>query len=322
MSFVNEVADAILANATEAVTADNASSLPPDTPAEPPATDSTSDGADAAESKPEDLQPGETDREKTILNAIADLPDRNFAARAELENQIAEQQTIVADLAVDRLRKEIVAKSAKTKLDDAVEELERMESDMAAGRFPLPFSGSLPDGSIALPGSAASLPGQLELPISDGGTQNSTVAETDESWRLVSIGNLTLDGKKLSSGIIKALQEAELTTLGAIADYTADGNWLDSLDGIGKGKAEDIEDAAAEYWLKNPRGTSTLAAELRSDGYDAANLAELKAAYTAGCESMLGWDADEEMPLPKNPHAAGSQLNKAFDKGVQDTLTA
>ncbi len=247
----------------------NASPVPHESPTTPPVTDSTSAPAVAGEAKPEasDAIDVNGPEWKSHLAGMEKLD-----AKAELENQIAEQQTVVADLAVDRLRKEIVAKSAKAKLDAAVESLEMMESDLAAGRFPLPFSGAMPGGGDQLAGNSASpLPGQQELPLNGAVI---TAAPDDESWRLVNVSELDLPG-----GVRKALFEAGLATLGKIADFTAADNRLTDVKGIGAGKAEKIEAALEKYWAENPRGEKSPAEKvvaaagpaLRAQGIDARN---------------------------------------------------
>lgn len=52
----------------------------------------------------------------------------------------------------------------------------------------------------------------------------------------------------LPAGIVNALLEAGLSTVGEIAKYTEDGNYLPSIKGIGESKAKKIRDAMAKVW--------------------------------------------------------------------------
>lgn len=139
------------------------------------------------------------------------------------------------------------------------------------------------------------------------------------------------------------IEVAGLATLGALADYTAADKRLTDIARIGKGKAQQIEDATANYWAGHPGqqvgaivdlaakklNVMGIQAEVGSSRDGAAKDAgaetpEETAAYTAGCDAMLaateaaGEDGDPVMPT--NPHKKGTRLNKMFDKGVQDIL--
>jgi len=70
----------------------------------------------------------------------------------------------------------------------------------------------------------------------------------DEAWKAVPLAELGLTGK-----LAESLTEAGLTTLGAIADYTASGKLLTDIAGIGPAKAEEIEKACEVYWERHPR---------------------------------------------------------------------
>ena len=67
-----------------------------------------------------------------------------------------------------------------------------------------------------------------------------------EAWRAVTIDELGFGGR-----IHKALTEANLTTLGAIADWTKEYQLTD-IGGIGPAAGLEIEEKLADYWAKNP----------------------------------------------------------------------
>lgn len=79
--------------------------------------------------------------------------------------------------------------------------------------------------------------GQQELPF----------AEEPELWRAVTLAELEISGK-----LAESLTEAKLDTLGAIADYTAAGNLLTDLKGVGEKAAAKIEAATADWWGRHP----------------------------------------------------------------------
>lgn len=79
--------------------------------------------------------------------------------------------------------------------------------------------------------------GQQELPF----------AEEPELWRAVTLAELEISGK-----LAESLTEAKLDTLGAIADYTAAGNLLTDLKGVGEKAAAKIEAATADWWERHP----------------------------------------------------------------------
>ena len=68
----------------------------------------------------------------------------------------------------------------------------------------------------------------------------------DDGWRETPIGKLENFG--LSPALTEKLHEAELTTIGALANFTAADNRLIDIDGIGQAKAEKIEKALEGFW--------------------------------------------------------------------------
>ena len=68
-----------------------------------------------------------------------------------------------------------------------------------------------------------------------------------EAWK-----NVPVDTLGLPAGIVAALAEADIDTLGKIADYSASGRRLTDIANIGTAKAEKIEAACEAYWKRNP----------------------------------------------------------------------
>jgi len=92
-------------------------------------------------------------------------------------------------------------------------------------------------------------------PISSAPTANSTQpkpASTTNSGDGEAWKNVPVDTLGLPAGIVLALTEADINTLGKIAAYTEAGKRLTDIANIGTAKAEKIENACAEYWKRNP----------------------------------------------------------------------
>jgi hypothetical protein len=75
------------------------------------------------------------------------------------------------------------------------------------------------------------------LPMFDG--------RQGEDWRVVPLTE-ALAG--VPAVILKKLADAELSTVGQLADYTASGKMLIELAGIGSAKAEEVERALENFW--------------------------------------------------------------------------
>ena len=71
-----------------------------------------------------------------------------------------------------------------------------------------------------------------------------------EAWRDVPLSE-ALEG--ISEGTILKLAEADLSTIGDLADYTNGGKVLIDLPGIGEATAEKILNAQADYWARTTR---------------------------------------------------------------------
>lgn len=76
---------------------------------------------------------------------------------------------------------------------------------------------------------------------------NGQATTGDEYWRLTPLAELGITGP-----LAEKLEAEKLTTLGAIADYTAK-NRLTDIKGIGEKAAETIENACTEFWKKHPK---------------------------------------------------------------------
>ena len=69
--------------------------------------------------------------------------------------------------------------------------------------------------------------------------------KSNEPWR-----NFPLERLGLAPSIIKSLNDADIKTMGELATYSADKRLTD-IEGIGPGKAQQIEDATMQYWAEN-----------------------------------------------------------------------
>lgn len=65
-------------------------------------------------------------------------------------------------------------------------------------------------------------------------------------WRDVQLDTL------FHGALLKSLKKAGLATVGALADFTASDKRLTDLDGIGEGKAAQIEEVMLAFWQANP----------------------------------------------------------------------
>ena len=113
-----------------------------------------------------------------------------------------------------------------------------------------------------------------DLPLFDNLGEKSE-EDADNSWREVELSSLDLSAK-----VLENLDAARLTTIGELADYSANGGRLTQVAGIGPAAAEKIEDALEGFWANHPGLGETpvdpLAAqfgEIFATGMDANNLA-------------------------------------------------
>jgi len=81
---------------------------------------------------------------------------------------------------------------------------------------------------------------------SHSGNEAPGTLKAEGPWRDEPIDNLFKPGVILAS-----LKNAGLNTLGELSDYTASERLLTDLNGIGPGKAEQIENRLVEFWEQN-----------------------------------------------------------------------
>lgn len=72
-------------------------------------------------------------------------------------------------------------------------------------------------------------------------------APSNGAWRELSLSVLGLPEK-----MIEKLNEASLISLGQLADYTAKGNLLTDVQGVGEASAQKIDDALDQFWAEHP----------------------------------------------------------------------
>lgn len=79
----------------------------------------------------------------------------------------------------------------------------------------------------------------------DSGTPSTLKASGP--WRDVPLDSI------FGGGILKALKQRGLETVGALSDYTASEKRLTDIEGIGPGKAQNIEEKMLIFWRDNPQ---------------------------------------------------------------------
>jgi hypothetical protein len=238
--------------------------------------------------------------------------------RSEMVLQIESLQREVADQACEVSRLAGVMKSAKKEFDGLVEELRDLERRFESGDYGLAFDPAKSAGDVPAGTGAGSLPGQKTLPLPDPNSPD------ELAWRSTALSEIGLSGKLLES-----LEDAGLKTMGLLADYTAAGKLLTDIAGIGKGKAEKIEQACEGFWASRSAvatdvattATTTTATHAPSTIEEAneagAENAEEIDAYAAGCGACIEGNGPEA-----NPHKGRGRLWQMFDRGWQDTNSA
>lgn len=81
----------------------------------------------------------------------------------------------------------------------------------------------------------------------DSGSRAAPPVVSEGPWRDVELSTL-FDGM-----ILKSMKKAGITTVGSLSDYTAGDQRLTDLDGIGPGKAQQIEERMLKFWVDNPQ---------------------------------------------------------------------
>lgn len=139
-------------------------------------------------------------------------------------NETRELESRAASIAVkiEWIKEDL--KSEKQHYEDAVNELRQLVRRGPDRQQRLPF----PDDDQVTP-----------EPI----TVNTTETD-DDSWKPTPI--IELDG--LAEPIKNKLLDAGISTVGELADFTATGNLLTDVKGIGAAKAEKIEAALEKFW--------------------------------------------------------------------------
>lgn len=190
---------------------------------------------------------------KNILTSAPQTPETPVGSAPRVEDpnalcdhlkEIEQQEIEVGHLEDDWDEAKEEASEAKKLYDKGVEKLRALIRNKPG---PGPLFEQPKAETAATP--AAETPAQET-------TENMTKAMTpDESWRAVTLAELGL----VKPRIVKALTEhtPPLDTLGAIADWSATKGqwWATDIMGIGKVAAEEIAEACAGYWAKNPHPT-------------------------------------------------------------------
>jgi hypothetical protein len=159
-----------------------------------------------------------------------ETPDAVRAERDTLrkwEAEIHAQADRVAEATIDHEEKKLTASSAKKQLDLELEELARL-AGMRCGPGPL-FNGAQTDAN-----------GEL-FPNDQ---------PPDEPWR-----EATLDELGITGALAEKLIDAEIETLGDIADWTNSGHTLTDIPGVGEAKADVIQAACEKYSYRWPTVT-------------------------------------------------------------------
>lgn len=145
-------------------------------------------------------------------------------------SKIRETESRAAMIAaeIDGIKEDL--KSAKQRYDDTIILLRSMVRRGPDPQASLPF----PDDDDATPA-----PVQIDQPPT-----TSTTVDGDDVWRAVPIVEL----ENLAEPIKQKLLDANLNTVGELADFTASGKLLTDIKGIGDAKAEKIEYALECFW--------------------------------------------------------------------------
>lgn len=142
--------------------------------------------------------------------------------REDTLRAIFEAENAVAAAHEEYDQKAKAAKGAKQRLEDRIEDLRRTIREASRGPGPL----------FKRVAEAAPAPG------GDG-----------EDWRLTPLSSLGI-----RPGVVEALIEAGIGTLGDLADFTAAGESLESIKGLGPAKVAEIEDAVERFWASRAAG--------------------------------------------------------------------
>lgn len=152
-------------------------------------------------------------------------------------------------------------------MDDGAGQLELFDGDIAvygafdvkgfrcnAAAFGLSLTFSRADIDVAQLSQFAKCEGRLqisevnEIPADDDRSPEHVPGALKASgpWADVKLDTL------FTGALLKALKSAKLVTVGNLADFTAADKPLTFIDGIGPGKAAQIEDRMMQFWQDNP----------------------------------------------------------------------
>lgn len=189
--------------------------------------DDIDDGSDAPPSPPvpAELAPPSSNELSLLQRWANDVQDKQRGRAAYLQE-------------IDRAKREL--KSAKTELEEYDAELFDF---ISRGPYqPTLFDQPAEPVGVAEFGPAASTD---ESTPSDDATLPLPVEEQADIAVKLSTPVAELD---LPRGVINALLEAGLSTVGEVGDWTKSGKELTDIKGIGQSKAEKILDACASVW--------------------------------------------------------------------------
>lgn len=167
------------------------------------------------------------------------------------EKQLFELRDSLRKAERDFEAKDKVAKAAKKRMEAEQKEFNEYVDDLANPTARLPLKDDA--ASTPIPdGDGPTTPDAVPVgPNPDG--EDYRVVEDDERWRLTPMEDLIAHG--LSAGDIKRLLNAKppISSLGELADFTADGNHrLVDIPGVGEKSADRITDAVIGWHEAHP----------------------------------------------------------------------
>lgn len=189
------------------------------------------------ENEAENEQSSETAEEPATEQAADDsAPAGGFhpetVAYHDFQKALSDATGRLAAAVLERLKAEAAHKLAKAEEKAAGETLQKIVS-RGVEHYPL-FDSEKPEAA------------------EDSDDQASGETETeadDESWKAVEIGELDVP-----DGILNKLIEAEIETIGDLANWNESGKLLTDIEGIGQAKAEKIEAALDKFWAERKAG--------------------------------------------------------------------
>jgi len=176
--------------------------------------------APAAVVEPLPIMPAEPEPDIYVTDEDVEAWQRELLAAKEL----------VCELCLDEEEAKESLKDIKDRRENAVSNLARITRN-----DPREVGVSKPVAPSPSPNSTQAKPASI------------TNSGDGDGWK-----NVPVDTLGLPAGIVAALAEAGIDTLGNIVEYTAAGKRLTDIANIGTAKAEKIENACAEYWKRNP----------------------------------------------------------------------